>query len=260
MGKMIGLNILIFLVGIFSISCSKDSVDSTNNEKKTFMSSFETVDDFSGFYITPQGHLKTTFHELSDSIVHNGIYSHRAWIDGANPPSTISTSNNHRGYPTIQFQNSPQGTFQTPCYISIWVWLDMELQHSTTGGEDDWFSFATFSDDESDNWKRTVLVNLDPNGFVHLQHTSNQGEQTSIFQTTSLTFPQKEWVELKMYLDFRKNGYAKVWQNGQLVSHSIIENITNKLSQAHFGLYCSPQIMIGTVYNDELVIREVERE
>ena len=260
MKKMIGINILIFLIGVFSTSCSKDSTEPTNNVKKEFTSSFETADDFSGFYLTPQGHLGTTFHELSDSIVHSGAYSHRAWIDGANPPSTISTNNNHRGYPTIQFQNTTEGVFTTPCYITLWVWLDMELQESTTGGEDDWFSFATFTDDESDNWSRTVLVNLNPNGFVHLQHTSNQGQQTHLFQTTSLTFPQKEWVELKMYLDFRENGYAKVWQNGQLVSHANIGNITNKLSQAHFGLYCSPQLITGTVYNDDLTIKEIEGE
>jgi hypothetical protein len=70
----------------------------------------------------------TTFQELSDSIVHNGTFSHKAWIDGVNPPSTPDTNNNHRGYPTIQLQNTPQGTFKTPCYITLWVWLDIDLQ------------------------------------------------------------------------------------------------------------------------------------
>jgi hypothetical protein len=260
MKNMIEINILILLIGIFSTSCKKDSTETDNSEKKEFKSSFETVEDFSGFYITPQGHMGTTSQELSDSVVHNGTFSHKAWIDGANPPSTPSTNNNHRGYPTIQLQNTLQGTFKTPCYITLWVWLDIELQKSTTGGEDDWFSFATFTNDESDNWNRTVLVNLNPNGFIHLQHTANQGQQTNIFQTTNLTFPQKEWVELKMYLDFRDDGYAKVWQNGSLVSHANIGNITNKLSQAHFGLYCSPQLITGTVYNDDLVINEVGEE
>jgi len=32
-------------------------------------------------------------------------------------------------------------------------------------------------------------------------------------------FPQREWVELKVYLDFKDNGYAIVWQNNKLVSH-----------------------------------------
>ena len=257
---MIRINILIIIIVTLSTSCIKDSIESDNSAKKEFKSSFESINDFSGFYITPQGHLGTTFHELTDSMAHSGSFSHKAWIDGVNPPSTLNTNNNHRGYPTIQLQNTTQGTFNTPCYIKLWVWLNMEIHASTSGEEDDWFSFATFTDDESDNWERTVLVNLNSDGLVHLQHTTGQGQQTNIFQSTSFTFPQKEWVELNIYLDFRENGYAKVWQNGQLVSHAEIGNISNKLSQAHFGLYCSPQLISGTVYNDDLVITEVDEE
>jgi len=241
-----------------SIVSDDAGTPSSEREKKEFTSSFENVEDFDGFYITPQDYLGTTSHELSEENVRSGVFSHRAWIDGPNLPSA-DTNNNHRGYPTVQFQNTSQGVFTTPCYVTLWVWLDMELE-THTGSEDDWFSFATYTDDETDNWARTVLVNLSADGFVHLQHTTNQGDQTSIFQTTDITFPQREWVELKMYLDFRDNGYAKVWQNGQLVSHSEIGNITNKLSQAHFGLYAPPQIGSGVVFNEDLVIREVDGE
>ena len=103
------------------------------------------------------------------------MYAHKAWISGANPLSTKRTNNNHRGYPTVQFQNTSKGVFKTPCLISIRVWLDMELQKSKTREEDDWCSFTTFTDDVSDSWKRTVLVNLDVNGFIHVQHTTDQG-------------------------------------------------------------------------------------
>jgi len=259
MNKMIPIHTLILFISLLCNSCDNGATSTINNEKKEFTSSFESVNDFDGFYITPQNHLGTTSHELSKDNVYSGVYAHKAWINGANSASTTSTNNNHRGYPTIQLQNSTQGVFSTPCYITLWVWLDMELNKNTTT-EDDWFSFATFTDDESDNWSRTVLVNLSADGFVHLQHTTNQGEQTSIFQTTEITYPQKQWVELKMFLDFGTNGYAKVWQDGQLVSHAEIGNITNQLSQAHFGLYCSPQIASGTVYNDNLTIREVDKE
>jgi hypothetical protein len=206
-----------------------------NALKRIFTSSFENVSDFSEFYLTPQIHKGTTFHELSDSIIHSGTYSHKAWISGTNPPS-INENNNHRGYPTIQLQKTTDGSFISPCYVTIWVWLDIDLQASTTGDEDDWFSFATFSDDESDNWERTVLVNLSHDGYVHLQNVPKQNDQEHIFQTTSLQFPQKEWVELKMYLDFSNNGYAKVWQNGQLVSHAEVKRTKNRLSQVHFGM------------------------
>ncbi len=251
---MIKTNIVLILI-LLLLSCNKDS---NVQNKRTFTTSFESVTDFDGFYITPQNHLGTTFHELTDSNVHSGTYSHRAWIKGSNPVSTSTSNNNHRGYPTVQFQKMPKGPFKTPCYVSLWVWLDMELNVNT--GEDDWFSFATFTDDETDNWDRTVLVNLSADGFVHLQHTTNQGEKNSIFQTSDIAFPQREWVELKIFLDFGDDGYAKVWQNGALVSHAKIGNITNKLSQAHFGLYCSPQLSTGEVFNDDLSIKEVDEE
>jgi len=259
--RMIAMNLLILLAGTFLNSCSKDSSspEINNLEKKEYVSSFETVDDFSGFYLTPQGYLGTSFHELSDSIVHSGSFAHKAWINGSNPPS-VTTNNNHRGYPTIQLQNTSDGVFKTPCYVTLWVWLDMELQENTTGGIDDWFSFATFTDDESDNWNESVLVNLSHDGFVHLMHVPSQGQQEYIFQTSSITFPQKEWVELKIYLDFSEEGYVKVWQNGELVSHALVDKNTESLSQAHFGMYSPPQMISGLIYNDDLLIQEVDGE
>ena len=259
MKRMIGVNPLILLIVIFSISCNKNTIESENIEKRKFTTSYESVEDFSAFYLTPQGHKGTTYHELSDSLVHSGIYAHKAWVTGVNPPS-ITENNNHRGYPTIQLQNTASGSFSTPCYITIWVWLDIDLQSGKNGSENDWFSFATFTDDESDNWNRTVLVNLSHDGFIHLQNVPNQDQQLHVFQTTNLLFPQKEWVELKVYLDFRDNGYAKVWQNGELVSHAILSNLGNRLSQIHFGMYSPPQISNGVVYNDDLEIVEVNKE
>lgn len=240
---------------IFISACKKESVD-----RRTFSSSFESVEDFSGFYLTPQGYLNTSYHELSDSVVHGGSFAHKAWITGSNPPTTPSVNNNHRGYPTIQFQKTAEGSFSSPCYITFWVWLDMDLQPSTTGGDHDWFSFATFTDDETDSWNRTVLVNLSHEGIVHLQHTPNQGEQEHLFQTGCVIFPQKKWVELKIYLDFSADGYAKVWQDGVLVSHAKVEGVNNRLAQAHFGMYCPPQMVSGVVYNDDLTIEMVSGE
>ena len=251
--------LVVTILLIISFSCKQEVEVRGDYEFKSFSTSFESINDFDGFYISPQGQQGTSFHDLSDSIVHSGSLAHRAWIHGANPPS-VTTNNNHRAYPTIQFQKTASGVFKTPCYVTLWVWLDMELTTAIDGGEDDWFSFATFTDDESDNWSRTVLVNLSHDGFVHLQHTTGQGKQSYLFQTTEVTFPQKEWVELKVYLDFDEEGYAKVWQNGELVSHAIVDNIENKIAQAHFGLYCPPQMTSGMVFNDNLLIEEVAEE
>ena len=256
----------IFVLLSLLAACGSDSGKDSSIEyaesriNREFSTSFESVDDFSSFYITPQAYLNTSFHEQSDTVVYSGNYAHKAWIDGANPPSTQSVNNNHRGYPTIQLYKTESGSFESPILIRLWVWLDIDLKINELGQENDWFSFATFSDDESDNWSRTILVNLSHDGFVHLQHTTAQGENDIVYQNTTLLFPKKEWVELKVYLDLGTNGYAKVWQNGQLVSHANVSNIKNRLAQAHFGMYSSPQLKSGVVYNDDLLIEMVMDE
>ena len=176
-----------------------------------------------------------------------------------NQESTATWNNNHRGYPTIQFQKTPGGCFHTPCYIDWWVWLDMPLVAHTP--EKQWFSFATFTTDSTDHWSRTVLVNLSYDGYLHLMHVPLQRQKIWLFQPNVLPFPQKEWVHIKVYLDTRPNvGYAKVWQNGQLVSYAKIADGNGLLAQAHFGLYAAPSISKGTVYNDDLEIKEVSGE
>lgn len=226
---------------------------------RVFETSFESVSDFNGFYLSPQGYLGTTYHGLQDSMIHSGTYAHLAWVTDSNPPS-VTTNNNHRGYPTIQFDNTADGVFRTPCYVTFWVYLDMPLHaHSP---ENDWFSFATFTSDETDAWSRTVLINLAyEDSCLRLVHVPNQGQQNHIFQTSTVKFPQKEWVEIKAYLDLDpQNGYAKVWQNGTLVSHANVSGCNGNLAQAHFGLYCPPQITTGFVINDDLRIEEVDHE
>jgi len=228
-------------------------------EHRTFTSSFESVEDFHGFYIVPQAYKNTSWHNQSTEVVHSGTFSHKGWVHGANPPSSIFRNNNHRGYPTIQFQKTAGGVFKTPVDVVFWVWLDMELK--PRAGENEWFSFATFTNDTTDAWKRTVLVNLSWDGFVHLMHVPEQGQQERFFQTREIKFPQRQWVKLRVYLDFRSDGgYAKVWQDDVLVSHARVNNMGGRLAQAHFGLYAPPSITSGVIYNDDLVIREVDGE
>lgn len=228
--------------------------------KQTYMTSFESIDDFKWFYITPEIHKWTTFQSLSEEVVRSWKYSHKVTINWTNKPSTTFVNNNHRWYPTIQLHKSKLGSFQTPIYTTFWVWVDMDLEKNNGKWDDDWLSLATFSDDTSDNWKRTVLVNLNADWYIHLMHTTAQWKKDYIFQTSNIKFPQKQWVEIKVYLDFRENAYAKVWQNGKLVSHAKIWNIKNKLAQAHFWMYAPPYVNSGLIYNDDLKIEMVNWE
>lgn len=71
----------------------------------------------------------------------------------------------------------------------------------------------------------------------------------------------RQWVEIKIYADFaRDSGYVKVWQDGILVSHARVNGGNGYLAQAHFGLYAPHSLSRGMVYNDDLIIREVDSE
>lgn len=194
--------------------------------------------------------MSTTSHELVDDIVKSGTTSHKAWMYGANTPSTETENNNHRGYPTIQLQTTALDVFNTPVLVEFWVWLDATL----AAGE--WFSFATLDHTESEIWD-PVLVNLSDEGYVHLMHVPTNGEGDWDFQTNSVAFPMREWVKLSICLHFdQSQGYAKVWQNDVLVSSAQVHKGNGQFTQAHFGLYTPPAMESGTVYNDDLLIIE----
>ncbi|NCA66567.1 MAG: polysaccharide lyase [Clostridia bacterium] len=255
--KNIAKTIITILVILFCISgCAGKRIE-VEGKNRTVNFSFETVEEFSNYYIVPQDYKNTT-HSLSTEQVYKGNYSHKAWITGAYDESTIFTNNNHRAYPTIQLHKDTDGAFVAPCLITLYLWADMVLKpHSP---ENQWLSFATFTGDASDNWLPVVCVNLSYDGYVHLMHVPTQGKSEYIYQNAELTFPMREWVQLQIYFDNRVNGYIKVWQNGVLVSHAALDNGNGLLSQAHFGLYAAPSVDNGVIYNDDLTISEVSSE
>lgn len=253
---------------VFLLSACTYEAPHYTGPARSFESSFESISDFDGFYIVPPGEYDSS-HELSTDIVHDGTYAHKASILTARATDNEGIAYRpHRAYPTIQLQKTPGGIFRTPCLVTLWVYLDIALVDRPTGHVDDWFSFATLTPDSSDNWTRTVLVNIAPDGYARLVHVPRQGEQIYIYQadstndpTGTLLFPHRLWVRLDIYIDFDSNaGYAKVWQNGVLISHASVQGGTGGLAQAHFGLYASAAIPVGTIYNDELRITEVEEE
>lgn len=220
-------------------------------QPRVFTTSFESVDDFDGFYIVPQNDKGTSSHDLSQEQVRSGQLSHKGWMYGANRRSSFWVNNNHRGYPTIQLYKLEGGAFKTPVRIEFWVWLDMDLKPG------EWFSFATLDHTMRDTWD-PVLVNLSDQGIVHLMHVPENGEADYSFQTNSLRFPMREWVKLEVELHFdAENGYARVWQNGTLVSEAPVTKGDGLFTQGHFGLYAPPSMDEGVVYNDDLVITEI---
>jgi len=246
------LRLAFFILSLLIFSSSA-LAQNANDKARIYQTSFESINDFAGFYIVPQDAKPTASHDQSRERVRSGKYSHKGWVMGANKASTRFINNNHRGYPTIQLYKLPGGAFRTPAKVEFWVWLDMDLKKG------EWFSFATLDHTTRESWD-PVLVNLSDDGFVHLMHVPTNGKGIRDFQTRKIKFPQRKWVKLSIEVHFdKKNGYAKVWQNGQLVSAAQLRTGNGLLTQAHFGLYAPPSIISGVIYNDDLKITELKK-
>lgn len=250
-------NLFLFAAAYNQAQCAPSANLVRTQSNRTFFTSFESISDFSNFYIVPQNYHGSCSHDLSTEQVKTGAKSHKGWVYSSYIPGSLLVNNNHRGYPTIQLHKTSGGSFITPVLITMNVWLDMSLKQMSP--ENEWFSFATIADDSSDNWNSPVLVNLSYDGFVHLMHVPWMGLKQTSFQTTSLTFPKSQWVELKIYVDFSNpEGLVRVWQNGTLVSEAKVYCRKKTIAQLHFGLYAPPSISSGNVYNDDLKIEEVD--
>jgi hypothetical protein len=105
-------------------------------------------------------------------------------------------------------------------------------------------------------------------GYAKLIHVPRHNEQIHLYQASGdndpkgeLRYPQRQWVRLDVYIDFdRANGKAMLWLNGKLVSSARVEGGSGGLAQAHFGLYASAAVALGTVFNDKLRIKEIKDE
>lgn len=235
-----------------SITCTSDQLNKTQNAR-IFQTSFESSSEFASFYSVPSPYQSVATHGQSTEQKRTGTYSHKASILGLGPTCLYPQNCNHRGYPTIQLNKLPSGGFKTPVLIEFYVYLDMNFpSHS------DWFSFATYSADPSDQWRRVVLINMDSKNYAYLMHVPFHNQSQHSYQNTTLGFPQRQWTKLTTCLDFSPTGgMAKVWMDGTLISTATVSGGCGVLEQAHFGLYASPTLSSGKVYNDDLRIEEV---
>jgi len=261
---------------------------------KSFSSSFELLNDFNGFYLTPVPHLNTTYQQLSVDKFVSGTQSHKAYIQGVN--SVISGVNtNHRGYPTVQMYKRPSlGVFYGKTLIEFWVNANFTILPQANK---EWISLATFTSYADDMWSRGFLINVNSDYRIHLMHVPENGQSvTDIYQTTTINFPMNKWVKITALIDFGTSNkynsqYIAVWQDGQLVSAARMTNrltveyartqnlpcaaglpltatiqdfenacgltFVNGLAQCHFGLYAPPLMDSGVMYNDDLKITEI---
>jgi hypothetical protein len=234
---------------------------SKQQASRIFQTSFESASEFQNFYSVPQNYQNAATHGYNNVQVRSGTNSHYGTIYTKGPNCPSIGNCNHRGYPTIQLRKLNGGGFAGTVFVEFYAYLDMDIQ----AGQ--WFSFATFTPDTSDSWDRVVTVNLGnlnlgTTNYIHLMHVPYTGMSNWTFQTkpgaTSIPFQTKTWTKISVCLNYDpNNGYAKVWQNDQLVSSAPVGNGCGVLEQAHFGLYAYPSLSSGTIYNDDLIIQEV---
>jgi len=259
-----------------------------------YFTSFESLSEFSQFYIVPQNHLNSATHELSTENLVSGNYAHKAYMYQQN--EVISgTNTNHRAYPTFQFENTAMGILTGGILVDFWVNTDIEIG---TAENENWISLATFTAYSDNNWARGFLINVDSDNIVHLMHVPRNGQQIhDIFQTTTVTLPKSQWVKITAYIDCTtanrfSHQFIAVWQDGVLVSAARFDGrinltdlqnevspevwatipegatipeveailglvFTGGLAQAHFGLYAAPLLSSGTIYNDDLSVTEI---
>jgi hypothetical protein len=218
-----------------------------------FGTSFQTVNDFTPYYITPDGSFGCN-HSIASDNLYDGFPCHKAEIISANAANN-DPSFPHRGYPTIQLYKT-LGAFKTPCRMSFAIWLDMAIGiHST----DDWFSPITLTDDETDSWNNVVGLVIGPKGYLEWFHVPTTGLGQHIYQADAISggpkFPLKKWVNVDIEADYSA-GFVKCWQDGKMVSHSPVTGRLPRISQIHLGMYASASVPSGIVYNGKFEIWE----
>jgi hypothetical protein len=215
----------------------------------------EAVGDFSFYDSTG-----SVSQSLSSAQVHTGTGSHLGQITAANAADN-ENSLVHRAYGYIQFDQMSIGVFRTPVLATVWVWLDLPALVIRNPLIDDWFSFATLSCGTDAAWTGLFTVNLNPQGYAYLYHVPTVGLSNWTYQASAANggpvFPMRQWVKLEIYYyGHAVNGFVRVFQDGVRVSEAPITGGNGTLARVHFGMYASPAVGSGLVYNDDISITE----
>lgn len=210
---------------------------------------FDSVNEFTD-YITPPGSTET-MHEISTEKVPLGKHCHKSWI-------VKESTESHRGYPTIRLG------YSSPCLITLELEVS-SLELDNIPSDQRWFSPLTVTDDMTDSWGSPITLTLDYSKYLTLMHVPKFGFSNHLYQASlenkGAIFPLNKKVVIDMYVDMSPNyGYAKVWQDGDLVSHAEIRGRQARIGQIHAGMYAHKLVKVGMVYNYHLSVKEVSDE
>ncbi len=185
-----------------------------------------------------------------------GTHVYKGWINSA-------ASSSHRPYPGVSFDSIhgggnpdfPNGV-PSPFVNRFYVWMDWQPSQVSGFG---WMSYLTLSNNV--DWRVTTMSSITPADRLELAHVGPYGgfdAGNGWERLQNVYMPSRQWVRFTVYTDYRA-GYdvQYVWMDGVPVFRANggnIDQTTDYLLRAHWGLYASGNVPSGTMYNDSIQI------
>jgi hypothetical protein len=224
-----------------------------------------------------------TFIKLDAGHVHSGDSSFFAQITGrhgsTNCNAAVDSCQRHRGY-LIQYLRGhkleaiPDTSryvgvlMKSPIWTSFWYRYQGLVLRTRPGGND-WESPGTWATDTADLNLDPVTIVRDSAGYIHWEHVPTVDSSSTLYQLKLANDPTGagqirpgEWAHIQCYLDNDSaNGFAMVWVTNPrgtfLHSTAYVHGRNGTLAKFHGGLYASPAVDSGRVWNDALQIEHV---
>ncbi len=242
-------------VVVLGLAIGAGGVDAEPNATKVWHSSFEAdwPADYTAYYPSRPHETATSGWDIIDadqaaaegvSQVPHGDRLYKGWING---PASAS----HRAYPVVHFNEEVPSPFVNRFY----VWLDWDLDGR-------WMHFLTLSN--TADWQVVTMSQLGQ-GHLELAHVgpwSNAAFEAGEGKTNvGLAFkdmPLRQWVRFTVYMDFREEyDHMYAWKDGELffkANGGNVDQDSEFLKRAHWGLYASGDTPGGVQYNDSIQI------
>lgn len=206
---------------------------------KQFIAPHLNINEFTGSFIEAPTEFCT--HALAQ--FEDGAY-HLAQVLKSNP----AAGSVHRAYPTWQ----PWKTVGAFGPSAGEVWVKYCFPPFKTG---EWLSLATFSGIEQDADWNPITLNVLSDGTPYLFHAPVHGASEFTVLSNKKILPHT-WVKIGFKIDFRDNGSVIIFVDEVPTLYAKATRETKKLTQAHFGMYCSGTFEQGWVANSNLLISE----
>lgn len=238
---------------------------------------FESRLEGNGHVVTYGPTYKTSI-ALDASRMHGGDSSVVGSIYGANGSTNCSIAadscQRHRSYLIQRFRGKhvsreADTSLTTGVRLAGPIWTDFWYRTTVPlrgAPYYDWESPATWVDDSTDANLIPVTIGRDSAGYIHWEHVPEFDSSVTDYQLTQANDPNPsknqiklgEWVHIQTYMDMDStSGYGVAWVDGVVHSRARIRGRISSLAQFHAGLYASPAVATGSVWNDDLFLQHV---